>query len=45
MHCCSFVHVGILAVHPYLNLRKNKNEEIVYYGQKETEDGSSSPVS
>ena len=36
MHCCSFVHVGILAVYPYLNLRKNRMWRF-FSGQRDRE--------
>ena len=41
MHCCSQVHVGILAVYPYLNLRKYRMKRLFFPG-RETGDGSSS---
>ena len=34
MHCCSQVHVGILAVYPYLNLRKNRMRRLFFPGRE-----------
>ena len=39
MHPCSLVHKGILAVHPYLNLRKNRMRRLFFRAGRQRDRG------